>query len=71
MQQKNLIHLPISTKPIRPFEREWKKIATEIYGADGVDWSREAQEKLNRVEADSDNALWASADGQNPFKPLS
>ena len=32
-----------------------EKIATEIYGADGVDWSREAQEKLNRVEADSDN----------------
>ena len=33
-----------------------EKIATEIYGADGVDWSGEAQEKLNRVEADSDNA---------------
>ena len=39
-----------------PIRKRVEKIATEIYGADGVDWSREAQEKLNRVEADSDNA---------------
>ena len=38
-----------------PIRTRVEKIATEIYGADGVDWSREAQEKLNRVEADSDN----------------
>ena len=39
-----------------PIRTRVEKIATEIYGADGVDWSREAQEKLNRFEADSDNA---------------
>lgn len=38
-----------------PIRTRVEKIATEIYGADGVDWSRKAQEKLNRVEADSDN----------------
>ena len=39
-----------------PIRMRVEKIATEIYGAGGVDWSREAQEKLNRFEADSDNA---------------
>ena len=39
-----------------PIRTRVEKIATEIYGADGVDWSREAQEKLNRFETDSDNA---------------
>ena len=39
-----------------PIRTRVEKIATEIYGAGGVDWSREAQEKLNRFEADSDNA---------------
>ena len=39
-----------------PIRTRVEKIAAEIYGADGVDWSREAQEKLNCFESDSDNA---------------
>jgi formate--tetrahydrofolate ligase len=35
-----------------PIQTRVEKIATEIYGAAGVDWSPEAREKLNRFEAD-------------------
>ncbi|VGO12880.1 Formate--tetrahydrofolate ligase [Pontiella desulfatans] len=37
-----------------PLKDRVEKIATEIYGADGVEWSDEAEEKINLFQADPD-----------------
>jgi formate--tetrahydrofolate ligase len=39
-----------------PLKERVEKIATEIYGADGVEWSAEAEEKINRFQNDPDAA---------------
>jgi formate--tetrahydrofolate ligase len=39
-----------------PLKERVEKIATEIYGADGVEWSAEAEEKINRFQSDPDAA---------------
>ena len=37
-----------------PLKERVEKIATEIYGADGVEWSPEAEEKISRFQSDPD-----------------
>jgi formate--tetrahydrofolate ligase len=39
-----------------PLGQRIEKIATEVYGADGVEYSAEAQSKLKRMEADPETA---------------
>ena len=39
-----------------PLRQRVEKIATEIYGADGVEWSPEAAEKIDRLQADPEVA---------------
>jgi formate--tetrahydrofolate ligase len=39
-----------------PLKERVEKIATKIYGADGVEWSAEAEEKINRFQNDPDAA---------------
>ena len=39
-----------------PLKERVEKIATEIYGADGVEWSAEAEEKINRFQNDPEAA---------------
>jgi formate--tetrahydrofolate ligase len=39
-----------------PLKERVEKIATEIYGADGVEWSPEAEEKINRFQNDPEAA---------------
>ena len=39
-----------------PLKERVEKIATEIYGADGVEWSADAEEKINRFQNDPDAA---------------
>jgi len=39
-----------------PLKERVEKIATEIYGADGVEWSAEAEEKINLFQSDPEVA---------------
>jgi formate--tetrahydrofolate ligase len=43
-----------------PLRQRVEKIATEIYGADGVDWSPLATEKAERFEKDPEFADYAT-----------